>query len=151
MEAVAAPLWSSRRIREGVAYLGLAGLVASSALIVMGAEGRLGVLVPAAKLRYPDWLRGPLSGLGIALTPNGLAWLLVGMSAGYVLVLVCGPAPSVIRWWNSYSSRPRKHRPSRPVMAMAAARYLNLRMPSPSGPACTWPRLDFVQSSLKVS
>jgi alpha-1,6-mannosyltransferase len=95
MEAVAAPLWSSRRIREGVAYLGLAGLVASSALIVMGAVGRLGVLVPAARHSYPDWLRGPLSGLGIALTPNGLAWLLVGMSAGYVLVLVCADAVSM--------------------------------------------------------
>ena len=95
MEAVAAPLWSSRRIREGVAYLGLAGLVASSALVFMGAEGRLGVLVPAARLRYPDWLRGPLSGLQIDLTPNGLAWLLVGMCAGYVLVLVCADAVSM--------------------------------------------------------
>src|SRR5438067_4237600 len=94
MEAVAAPLWSSRRIREGVAYLGLAGLVASSALIAMGAQGRLGVLVPAARLRYPGWLRGPLSGLQVALTPNGLAWLLVGMSIGYVLVLVCAEAVS---------------------------------------------------------
>ena len=94
MEAVAAPLWSSRRIREGVAYLGLAGLVASSALIAMGAQGRLGVLVPAARLRYPGWLRGPLSGLRVALTPNGLAWLLVGMSIGYVLVLVCAEAVS---------------------------------------------------------
>src|SRR5438270_419495 len=95
MEAVAAPLWSSRRIREGVAYLGLAGLVASSALVFMGAEGRLGVLVPAARLRYPDWLRGPLSGLQIDLTPNGLARLLVGMCAGYVLVLVCADAVSM--------------------------------------------------------
>jgi glycosyl transferase family 87 len=94
MEAVAAPLWSSRRVREGVAYLGLAGLAASSALIAMGAQGRLGVLVPAARLRYPDWLRGPLSGLQIALTANGLAWLLVGMCAGYVLVLVCAEAVS---------------------------------------------------------
>src|SRR5947209_8038859 len=95
MEAVAAPLWSSRRIREGVAYLGLAGLVASSALVFMGAEGRLGVLVPAARLRYPDWLRGPLSGLQIDLTPSGLALLLVGMCAGYVLVLVCADAVSM--------------------------------------------------------
>src|SRR5256884_7468146 len=92
MEAVAAPLWSSRRVREGVAYLGLAGIVASSAAIVAGAESRLGVLVPAAKLRYPGWLRGPFSGLDIALTPSGLAWLLVAMCVGYVLVLVCTDA-----------------------------------------------------------
>src|SRR5947208_13356333 len=89
MEAVAAPLWSSRRVREGIGYLGLAGIVASSAAIVAGAESGLGVLVPAAKLRYPGWLRGPLSGLDIALTPSGLAWLLVAMCVGYVLVLAC--------------------------------------------------------------
>jgi hypothetical protein len=92
MEAVAAPLWSSRRVREAVAYVGLAGLVASCAAIVAGAESRLGVLVPAAKLRYPDWLRGPFSAIDLALTPSGLAWLLVAMCGGYVLVLACSDA-----------------------------------------------------------
>jgi alpha-1,6-mannosyltransferase len=92
MEAAAVPLWSSRRVREAVAYVGLAGLVASSMAIFAGAEGRLGVLVPAAKLRYPDWLSGPLSDLELALTPNGLAWLVVAMCGGYLLVLACSDA-----------------------------------------------------------
>src|SRR2546427_48451 len=59
MEAVAVPLWSSRRAREAVAYLGLAGLAASSAAGVAGAEGGLGVLVPAARKQYPGWVPGP--------------------------------------------------------------------------------------------
>src|SRR5437588_552633 len=48
MEAVAAPLWSLRRVREPVALAALAGMVALSGLIVAGAESRLGVLVPSA-------------------------------------------------------------------------------------------------------
>src|SRR5437868_7760472 len=95
MEAVAAPLWSSRRIREGVAYLGLAGLVASSALVFMGAEGRLGVLVSDASWRYRRWLRALLYGLQIVLTRRGLACLLVGACAGSALVLGCAAAASV--------------------------------------------------------
>src|SRR6266480_2849418 len=95
MEAVAVPLWSSRRARELAAYAGIAGLAASSALIVAGAEGGLELLVPAAKLRYPGWLHGPFSGLDVGLAPNGLAWLLVAMCAGYLLVLACADAVPV--------------------------------------------------------
>jgi alpha-1,6-mannosyltransferase len=92
MEAAAVPLWSSRRAREAVAYLGIAGLALSSAAIVAGAQRDPNVLVPAAKLRYPGWLHGPLSGLQLDLTHTGLAWLLVAMCAGYVLVLASADA-----------------------------------------------------------
>ena len=92
MEAVAAPLWSLRRVREPVALAALAGMVALSGLIVAGAESRLGVLVPSAKLRYPGWLQGPLSGASIGIDSHGLAWLLVAMSACYLLVLALADA-----------------------------------------------------------
>jgi glycosyl transferase family 87 len=92
MEAAVVPLWSLRRGREAVAYLGLAAIAASSAAIVAGAQRDPNVLVPAAKLRYPGWLHGPLSGLSLDLAPTGLAWLLLAMCAGYLLVLACGDA-----------------------------------------------------------
>jgi Glycosyltransferase family 87 len=92
MEAAAVPLWSLRRVREPVALGALAGMVAVSGLIVAGAESRLGVLVPSAKLRYPGWLQGPLSGASIGIDSHGLAWLVVAMSACYLLVLACADA-----------------------------------------------------------
>src|SRR5919199_3064755 len=92
MEAAAVPLRSSRRIREATAYAGIATIAAASAAIVAGAEGGTDVLVPAAKLRYPGWLHGPLSGLELDLAPSGLAWLLVAMCACYLLVLASADA-----------------------------------------------------------
>jgi glycosyl transferase family 87 len=94
MEAAAVPPWSSRRARAAAAYLGLACLAASSALIVAGAQRDANVLVPAAKLRYPGWLHGPLSGLPLDLSSAGLAWLLVAMCVGYALVLATTDAIS---------------------------------------------------------
>jgi alpha-1,6-mannosyltransferase len=92
MEAAAVPLWSSRRARELVAYLGLAGIAASSAAVVAGAQRDANLLVPAAKLRYPGWLHGPLSGVQLDLSRGGVAWLLVAMFAGYALVVACSDA-----------------------------------------------------------
>ncbi|MBV9213589.1 MAG: DUF2029 domain-containing protein [Actinobacteria bacterium] len=87
MEAAAVPLWSARRAREIAAAAALAGMVVASCAIVAGAEGRLNVLVPSAKLRFPDWLRGPLSGASLGIDAHGLAWLLIAMSACYVVAL----------------------------------------------------------------
>ena len=92
MEAAAVPLWSTRRAREAVAYLGLAGLAASSAVIVAGAQEDRNLLVPAAKLRYPGWLHGPLSGVRLDLAAPTVAWLMVAMCAAYALVLVAADA-----------------------------------------------------------
>src|SRR5918912_532885 len=92
MEAAAVPLWSTRRAREAVAYLGLAGLAASSAVIVAGAQEDRNLLVPAAHLRYPGWLHGPLSGIGLDVASSGVAWLLVVMCAGYGAVLAFADA-----------------------------------------------------------
>lgn len=92
MEAAAVPLWSSPRVRLSGAWLGLAGVAASSALIVAGAQSRAGVLVPAAKLRYPGWLHGPLSGIELDLRAHGAGLLLALMFAAYLLVLACADA-----------------------------------------------------------
>jgi alpha-1,6-mannosyltransferase len=92
MEAAAVPLWSSRRVREALAYAGLAGIAGTSAAIVAGAESGLSILVPAAKVRYPGWLQGPLGGIDLGLEAQSLAWLLAGMSLCYLLVLACADA-----------------------------------------------------------
>ena len=92
MEAAAVPLWSTRRVREVVALAALAGMVAASAVIVAGAESRLSVLVPAAKHRYPGWLRGPLSGASLGIDVHWLAWLLVATCACYIVALALADA-----------------------------------------------------------
>ena len=77
MDAAAVPLWSSRRAREALALLGLAGLIVVSAAIAAGAQGDLHVPVPAAKLRNPGGCgaRSPTSDPGSTLPPwAGSSW-----------------------------------------------------------------------------
>ncbi|MEA2351045.1 MAG: alpha,6-mannosyltransferase [Thermoleophilaceae bacterium] len=83
---------STRRLRQAAAYAGIATLAAGSALVVAGAQRDPHTLVPAADLRYPGWLHGPLAGFHIQLGTTGLAWLLVAMCAGYVVVLATADA-----------------------------------------------------------
>jgi hypothetical protein len=78
---------AANRIRSLLAPAGLVLLAASSLAIVAGAQNDPNTLVPAAKLRYPDWLHGPLRWLELDLSTAGLAWLLLAMCAGYALVL----------------------------------------------------------------
>ncbi|HEX8075028.1 MAG TPA: glycosyltransferase 87 family protein [Thermoleophilaceae bacterium] len=87
MDAAAVPLRSAHPARQVAAFAALGGLAACSAAIVAGAEAGLDQLVPAAKEAYPGWLRGPLSALGIDMGPAALGWLLVAMSACYLLAL----------------------------------------------------------------
>ncbi|HEX8743089.1 MAG TPA: glycosyltransferase 87 family protein [Thermoleophilaceae bacterium] len=75
--------------------LGVASLVAmaaASVAIVAGAQSGLDVLVPAAKLRYPGWLHGPLAPLELDLSNDGLAWLTLALCAGYLGALACARA-----------------------------------------------------------
>lgn len=71
---------------------GLATMAAASLAIVAGAQSGLDELVPAAKLRYPDWLHGPLEPLELELGTGGLAWLLLALCAGYLAALACARA-----------------------------------------------------------
>lgn len=70
----------------------LAAMAAASLAIVAGAQSGLDVLVPAAKLRYPGWLHGPLEPLELELTNDGLAWLLLALCAAYLAALACARA-----------------------------------------------------------
>lgn len=79
---------STARLRQAAAHIGIAVLAVASAVIVAGAQRDAHTLVPAAELRYPGWLHGPLSGFQVELGRTGLAWLLVAMCAGYALVLL---------------------------------------------------------------
>ncbi|HEX8052520.1 MAG TPA: glycosyltransferase 87 family protein, partial [Thermoleophilaceae bacterium] len=78
------------RARRVAGLAGLAGLIAASLLVVAGAQSGLDVLVPSAKLRYPGWLHGPLEPLDVAVSNDGLAWLLLALCASYALVLAAG-------------------------------------------------------------
>jgi alpha-1,6-mannosyltransferase len=75
------------RLRALAAHAGLAVLAAASAVIVAAAQTDRSTLVPSAKLRYPGWLHGPLSGIRADLTTSAVAWLVVAMLAGYLVVL----------------------------------------------------------------
>jgi hypothetical protein len=79
-------------VRRALALAGMAAMAAASVAIVAGAQSGLDVLVPAAKLRYPGWLHGPLEPLELDLTNDGLAWLTLALCAGYVAVLAAGSA-----------------------------------------------------------
>ena len=67
-------------------------MAAASLAIVAGAQSGLDVLVPAAKLQYPDWLHGPLKPLELDLGHAGLAWLVLALCAGYLAALACARA-----------------------------------------------------------
>jgi hypothetical protein len=62
-------------------------MAGASLAIVAGAQSGLDVLVPAAKLRYPGWLHGPLAPLELDLSNDGLAWLVLALCAAYLAAL----------------------------------------------------------------
>ena len=90
--SAAEPAAGAVRARRVAGYAGLGGLAAASLAVVAGAQSGLDVLVPAAKLRYPGWLHGPLQPLELDLTNDGLAWLLIALCASYALVVAAGAA-----------------------------------------------------------
>jgi hypothetical protein len=80
------------RAKSLLGVAGIAGMAAASVLIIGAAQAGLDVLVPAAKLRYPGWLHGPLEPLQVDVTNDGLAWLLLALCVSYVMVLGAGGA-----------------------------------------------------------
>lgn len=68
----------------------LTGLLGASVILAAGATGqRSNYFVPAAHHGFPDWLKGPLAGLGLTLTRPEGARLLVVMSVCYLIALAC--------------------------------------------------------------
>lgn len=75
----------SERIATAAGALALGGLLLASALLAAGAAGaRQRFFVPASRNGFPDWLAGPLHGLGLAIEPRTGALLLVAMSLCYL-------------------------------------------------------------------
>lgn len=78
----------------------LGGLLAAGLVLGAGAAGqRLFFFIPGAYRSYPQWMHGPLAGLGLGLSPVQGTLLLIVMAACYLLVLAAAPripAPAVI-------------------------------------------------------
>lgn len=83
-----APVVERVRAGELAGTLALAGLLAAAFTLAVGAAGahRL-FFVPSSRHAYPDWLAGPLLGLGAAIEPRTGALLLVAMSGCYLATL----------------------------------------------------------------
>lgn len=83
-----------RRLRLSATLLGpaaLAGLLAASALLAIGAASRRRLwFVPASQHGgFPDWLGGPFRGLDLVLLPPRGALLLAAMLVCYLAALAC--------------------------------------------------------------
>jgi hypothetical protein len=80
VERVAAP---------GVGEVALLGAVVTSFALAAGASsGRPGVFVPAGRLVFPEWMRGPLSELDLPLAATVGALLVIALCGCYALALV---------------------------------------------------------------
>lgn len=84
------PLAHSLRVVAGA--LSLIGLMAAVLAVVTAAASRPSLLVPARLGGFPAWLRGPLDTADYVLFPSDFAWVMVAMTACYLVALVCAPA-----------------------------------------------------------
>ncbi len=68
--------------------LALCGAVLTSLVLAAGgSDERLAFFVPASRLAYPDWMRGPLSELELTLSPARASLLLLVLCGCYALAL----------------------------------------------------------------
>jgi Glycosyltransferase family 87 len=74
--------------------LGLLGVLTSALLLSADAAANPSDLVPARVGGWPDWLAGPLGGLGETLTRGRFQTLMLVMCASYLLVLLAARALS---------------------------------------------------------
>ncbi|HEY1835141.1 MAG TPA: glycosyltransferase 87 family protein [Solirubrobacteraceae bacterium] len=63
------------------------GVLCTAFLIAAGAAGGPSQYVPADSGGWPDWLAGPLRGIGLGLSSGGFQALMLAMCASYLLVL----------------------------------------------------------------
>src|SRR5947207_1326470 len=68
---------------------GLAGVLAFGLVIALRASAAPTHVVPSSRVGYPGWLAGPLPGSGDTLHWDEFAWLLIGLSVCYLVVLAC--------------------------------------------------------------
>lgn len=86
-----------RPSRSAVGAGALLGLLAAGLAVAVGAAAEPSYLVGGSNVAFPDWLAGPLSGLGPGLSKTGFGGLVVFMCACYLAVLGC--ARSVPARW----------------------------------------------------
>jgi hypothetical protein len=68
--------------------LGLLGVLGSAFLVSAGAATRPSAFVPARSGGWPDWMAGPLQGLGVGLTDGSFQAYVLILCASYALVLL---------------------------------------------------------------
>lgn len=78
-------------MRTRASSVGTAALVGAVAISLLLASGgstqRLAYFIPASRLAFPEWLRGPLAQLSLSLTPTFAASLLVVLCGCYAVAL----------------------------------------------------------------
>ncbi|HYB23892.1 MAG TPA: polyprenol phosphomannose-dependent alpha 1,6 mannosyltransferase MptB, partial [Solirubrobacteraceae bacterium] len=74
-------------VAQALGALGLIAIVTCALLLSAGAASAPSQFVPARSGGWPDWLAGPLRGLGVGLSNDGFQALVLTMCAGYLLVL----------------------------------------------------------------
>ena len=85
----------SERALRALGALGLIGVLTTVFLLTAGAASRPSQYVPARSGGWPDWLAGPLRGLGVGITPNRFQTLTLIMCASYLAVLLAARTLSV--------------------------------------------------------
>ncbi len=86
-ESSEAPPASDSALRTGFAAIGLLLVLASLLLLLTDAAAVPTHYVPASVGGWPNWLSGPLRGIGSELHGTGFETLMLVMCAGYLLVL----------------------------------------------------------------
>ena len=74
-------------LRRLAALLALAGILGISIVIAIESAAEPSLLVPASRGGFPGWLAGPLEGLGGGITSEQFVWVLVAMTACYMVSL----------------------------------------------------------------
>ena len=94
-----APLRWPQTPEARLAAAGVAGLMLLSLIVAIGAAAHPSRLVPSSRFLFPDWLAGPLAGLGIEVHIVAFGLALAVMVACYAIVLWQArsiPAPWIV-------------------------------------------------------
>src|SRR3954471_1242404 len=92
MRAPAIPIPRSASVATPLGTAALAGLVCAGVLICLRAAAAPSGLIPASWHGMPDWMRGPLPGVGEGLAHGAFAVLFVAMCGCYLGVLATAAA-----------------------------------------------------------
>jgi hypothetical protein len=83
--------FGGHRLAVVMGGMALAVMIAATARIATGFGRTYSYLVPSAGHGFPDWMRGPLAGLGSPLSRHGFVILLAATSVAFVVALAVAP------------------------------------------------------------